>query len=280
MQYGNSFSVNSNFINLDRFQSISQDHSADRTSNKYSLIPTTRIINVLEKAGWLPVSAQEMKCRNEDKKGFQKHMIKFRNEKVTVLNSDRLIPQIVLTNSHDGLASFCLQIGLFRLVCSNGLVVSDSMMPAQKIRHIGYTDQAVREAIEQVCDTVPGVGRKVNDFQAIEMTPDEKGVFAMAALTAKYGEEAMTEREFLPNRLLSNYRYGDKNPTLWNTFNTVQEGLLKGGRFEMKEVKEGYYKGHKKVGRSRAVNSISENIRINQALWMLTEKMAELKGAN
>lgn len=269
-----------NYITLDRFESINQNHSADRTSKKYSFIPTSRVINALEKKGWLPVLAGEMKCRNDSRIGFQKHIIKFRNDAVTMANSDRLQPEIVLTNSHDGYASFCLQAGLFRFVCSNGLIVADSVFAAHHIRHMGYTDQAVYMSIEKICDTVPQIGQKVNDFQAIEMTKDEQGVFAMAALTAKYGEAAIKTREFSPDRLLSTWRHEDNKPTLWSTFNTVQEKLIKGGRYEVKTENDWRGREYKSNRKARAVNSISENIRINQALWVLTEEMAKLKGAN
>ena len=50
-----------------------------------------------------------------------------------------LIPQIILTNSHDGFNSFKFMLGIFRLVCSNGLVVCDNQMVNMTIRHINYT---------------------------------------------------------------------------------------------------------------------------------------------
>lgn len=266
-------------MNLKQFDSINQNDSANRTSRKYSLIPTTRVVNVLEKHGWNPVKASEVRCRDEQRKGFQKHLIRFRNDAVTIKSKDALQPEIVLTNSHDGLASFCLQAGLFRFICANGLVVADSVFANHRIRHMGYTDGQVSLAIEEMCDTVPMIGNKIDEFQTIDMNKDEQGVFAMAALTMKYGEEKVKEREFLTDSLLYPSRNCDKEPTLWNTYNTIQEKFIKGGKFEIKERKEGYYKGRKFLGRARSCNSINESIRINQGLWLLTEKMAALKKA-
>jgi len=268
------YQINSNNI-IDRFSSITKSGSAERTSDKYSFIPTSRVISVLEKHNWYPVLAGEMKCRDEKRRGFQKHIVKFRNNSVTMNNQDKMQPEIILTNSHDGFASFCIQSGLYRFVCGNGLIVADSTFSKHSIRHRGYTDQAVSLAIDEICDSVPLIGSKVNDFQTIELTKDEKGIFAMAALTAKYGEEALAERDFDVDLLLEPTRRADKAPVLWDTFNTVQEKLLKGGRFEHKET--GNYYRRKTVVKSRGVNSIPENIRINKALWLLTEKMAELK---
>ena len=266
-------------IDLERFDSIQQGDSAGRTSGKYSFIPTTTVVNVLEKHGWEPVRASEVKCRDLERRGFQKHLIRFRNSKIIIKNKDQLRPEIVLTNAHDGLASFILQAGIFRVVCANGLIVADSVFAKHRICHMGYTDHKVSLAIEAMCDSVPKIGNKVEEFQAIDMTKDEQGVFAMAALAMKYGEEAVEERKFLTDALLYPSRSCDKEHTLWNTYNTIQEKFIKGGRFEVKEVKSGYYRGREKLGRSRGCNSINESIRINKGLWMLIERMAELKKA-
>ena len=46
---------------------------------------------------------------------------------ITGKDGDDAYPQILLTNSRDGKAAFNFRVGIFRLVCSNGLVVSDVM---------------------------------------------------------------------------------------------------------------------------------------------------------
>jgi hypothetical protein len=261
-------------MDLDKFDSIMQnDRNQEHTTNKYSLIPTTQVVKVLENNGWNPVLAGEMKCRSEDRKGFQKHIIKFRNDAVTIANKDHIQPEIILTNSHDGLASFQLQAGLYRFVCGNGCIVADSVFASISIKHIGYTDRAVELGIEEICDSVPTISNKVNQFQIIDLTPDEKGCFAQAALIAKYGEDEVKEREFNKDSLLRPVRIEDASPSLWNTFNICQEKLLKGSKFEHRTNAF----GRKKTVKARGVNSITESIRLNKALWFLTEKMAMIK---
>lgn len=261
-------------INLQQFASIQATAERETLSNKYSFIPTTQVINAFESKGWLPVKASEVRAK-DDRKGFQKHLIRFRHENsVPMLNE--IHPEIVLTNSHDGLASFKVMAGLFRLVCANGLVVADSTFGSVSIRHMGYTDKAVHEAIENISDTVPMITGKVKDFQAIDLTPDEMGIYAMSALAIKYPE--LENRDFNIPRLLAPVRSQDRMPSLWNTYNIVQEKFLKGGRYEMKTPYPERHPDYKVIGKARKVNSITEDIRINKGLWMLTEKMAELKG--
>lgn len=73
--------------------------------------------------------------------------------------------------------------------------------------------------------------------------------------------------KFIPTNLLRPKRSEDVKPTLWNTYNTVQEKFLKGGRYVHA------------ANRMREVKSINDNIKLNKTLWSLTEKMAELKAA-
>ena len=265
--------MNNAAIDLDEYRAITAQIPQADVSEKYGFIPTTRIITVLEKQGWYPVQASEVNTRNELMKGFQKHLLRFRNDSLMQLD-DQNIAEIVLINSHNRMSSFCIMAGIFRMVCSNGLIIADSTFQSHKIRHIGYTDGAVVQAITDVCDNTPKIAGRIKEFQEIELTPDERGIFASAALVAKYGEEVAQDREFVADSLISPKRHADQAPTLWNTFNVVQEKFIQGGSYELKQRKNRYSKYHAK---NRGTKAISENVRINQALWMLTEKMATLK---
>ena len=64
-------------------------------------------------------------------------------------------------------------------------------------------------------------------------------------------------------------RVEDQDPTLWNTFNVVQENLVKGGlRVVNPETS--------RRSRTRGVTSISENAKLNKALWVLAESMQNI----
>jgi hypothetical protein len=280
--------------NLSRFASINAEGSQG-TTGKYTFIPTTRVINVLEQQGWFPVKASEKRVRKVESVGFQEHLIRFRHADniqgglVPAVVGD-LIPEIVLKNSHNGLSSFQIMAGIFRLVCSNGMIVADSLFATHRIKHIGYRDQDVIDATFNVIKTTPMIMNRVDQFKQIVLTPSEQLAFAEASLTAKYGEP--TAEEDLPpmphaskfdlTRLVLPVRRQDRfsgdsgsvsENTLWNSFNILQEKLVeKGGRFAKNQPNS------VRVKKARGVSSVNENVRINQALWQLTEKMAELKG--
>jgi len=61
---------------------------------------------------------------------------------------------------------------------------------------------------------------------------------------------------------------------LFSVFNIVQENTIKGGIVVRTRDERGYIK---RVT-TREVKSIDQNIKLNKALWTLSEKMMELKG--
>jgi len=110
-------------------------------SDKYLFVNTETIIDDLEKLGWLPVQAAQRKARKKEGTIFSKHMVAFQNPDIMITSQDgdNAYPRILLTNSHDGMQAFKFSVGIFRLVCSNGLVVADEQFSDFKIKHKGYS---------------------------------------------------------------------------------------------------------------------------------------------
>lgn len=78
----------------------------------------------------------------------------------------------------------------------------------------------------------------------------------------RYGEEhqPITEAQVLQPR-----RFEDKKDDLWTVYQRLQENLIKGG------LSGRNAKG--KRARTRSVNGIDGDIKLNKALWVLTEQM-------
>ena len=49
----------------------------EMVSDRYSFVPTIEAVELLRSVGWLPVAAKQAGVRNDDRDGFQKHMIRF-----------------------------------------------------------------------------------------------------------------------------------------------------------------------------------------------------------
>lgn len=261
-------------INL---ESINKQHAANRVSNKYSFIPTTRILDTLKNAGWEPTQWSEVNTRKEDKKGFQKHLIRLRNN--SSQQSNDLTPEIVLTNSHDGCASFNLMAGVFRFVCSNGLIIADSLVANHKIRHQGYTEGVVKEAIYNIVEEVPTMFNKAEEFQNVHLTEDDKRAFGLSALSLAYDEERLesTNIDKTITNLIQPRRSADQDSNLWNSFNTIQEKFINGGRFLVENKTSPYGYDYSRTRKTSKVKSIDKNVKLNKALWEITEYFSKQK---
>jgi hypothetical protein len=104
----------------------------------------------------------------------------------------------------------------------------------------------------------------------MRLSPEESRLFAQSALTLRYGEDWRQVSPIQPDRLLDARRSEDRDQNLWRVFNRTQENLLKGG-----------LSGRSASGRhtrTRAITSVAEDVRLNRALWQLTEHFAALKG--
>ena len=88
--------------------SVFTNRPSSEVSEKYTHIPTEKVIDDMEVLGWKPVEAKQVNARNEKTRGFQKHLLVFRNNDIVIdgEDGDTVYPQILLTNSHDGKNSF------------------------------------------------------------------------------------------------------------------------------------------------------------------------------
>ena len=240
-------------------------------SLKYSYIPTISILDGLRKENFLPFMVAQSKSRVPGKSEFTKHMIRLRQ--AGTVNAAEAF-EIILINSHDGTSSYQMLAGLFRFVCCNGMVTGD-IMEDLRVAHRGNIQDNVIEAAYRIVENNDVVKNSMEAFKSTPLLLPESVAFAEAALALKYDDVddsgIVKAPPVSPHQLLQPRRREDANQSnLWNTFNKVQENILKGG-----------LTGRTTTGRrhtTREVQSIDTNVKLNKALWILSEKMAELKG--
>lgn len=250
---------------------IVAQHAHESTTSRYSFIPTTAPLTVLADSGWYPVAVAEQRIRDKSKIGYQRHAVKFRNESFSrdALQVGQTLPELVLINSHTGNAAFQLILGLFELVCSNGLMVEREGIAECRVLHRGYTNDKVAEAIGAIAPNVPKLLGEVADMRQIQLNGEEQNAFAQAAIELRWDGEkyfVAPERVVAPRR--SNQQAGD----LWSCMNRVQESLIRGG-IRVLNLESGQSQ------LARPVTGLAENVRLNKAIWKLTETMRDLRQA-
>jgi uncharacterized protein DUF932 len=247
-------------------QSIFATQPIDTVSNRYSFLPTSSVLRGMRENGWLPVRAEQQSVRIEARRGFQKHLIRFaRSEQLGSWEKNQVRPEVVLLNSHDKSSAYQLHCGLFRLVCSNGMVVADATFQRISIKHSGFNPDSVIEASFEVLSAVPDIMNKVQLFQDRILTDAER--LALATGAATYRWEDLNKAPVSPSTLLNPRRFGDGARDLWTTLNTIQENLVRGGQRDYSRRRP----DGSRMPKSRAIKGIDEDIKLNKALWHMAE---------
>ncbi|MCK6817895.1 DUF945 domain-containing protein [Enterobacter chengduensis] len=244
--------------------SIFADAPHESRSERYAYIPTAAVLAELRKEGFEPFMAAQTRVRHDDRRDYTKHMLRLRH--ASQINGAEA-NEIVLLNSHDGTSSYQMLAGMFRFVCSNGLVCGDTVADV-RVPHKGDVAGHVIEGAYEVLSGFDRVKESRDSMRAITLNDGESEVFARAALALKYDDPdkpaPITESQILMPR-----RFDDRRPDLWSVFNRTQENLTQGGLH-----------GRSANGRrqqTRPVQGIDQNIRLNRALWLLADGMRQLK---
>ncbi len=232
------------------------------TSKHYVHIPTEKVIDDMASLGWGVVDAKQVKARKNQ--GYQKHMVVFGNDNLVVegKDGDTVMPRILMTNSHDGKNSFQFQAGLYRLVCSNGLVIADAEFANMKIRHMGYDLAELKTVINEIVEKLPLTVECMNKLKAKELSEDEQVQFAKEALATRLSERELsnvTSDQILD--LLAPTRDEDEGNDMWNVFNVIQEKVIH-GMFDV-------YGVNGKVRKARKIKNFRQDTKVNQELYQL-----------
>jgi len=235
-------------------------------SSKYSFVPTVKAIDLLREVGWQPIFASQSGVRKRARDGYQKHLIRFAKPSL-IMRDERI--DLLLYNSHDRGCSFKLIAGVFRFVCSNGLVVGDEYANFSH-KHIGFNPDDFMQSAVQIADSAGDIASQMDELKQIELIPQAKSIFAKSAHKLVYDEP--DEAPIQPDDLLKTRRYEDEGSDVWSVFNVVQSNIIDGG---LRGSKIGA-NGRRRRVTTRPVKALDKNLKLNQALWVLTQEMGKL----
>ena len=248
--------------------SIFSEEPAEGVSNRYAFVPTHTVLDTFREAGYYPIMASENKVRNENNRGYQKHIIQFRSlDNLLRPTANDEYADIVLTNSHNRTSSFKVDLAYWRLVCSNMLIVPSHSFVSNSIIHSGFQDTKIGDAIEEVTSFMPAIEQEIATFKKISLSDNEQRSLANAAIDLRFD----TKKHLIdPDELLTIHRKADANSSLWTTFNRIQEAIIRGG-IKGKNMESG------RNFTSKAINAIDTNFLLNKELWSTVTTMARLK---
>jgi hypothetical protein len=230
-------------------------------SPSYTFIPTSAVIDALNSVGFYPAQARQ--AVRACSALHARHLIRFRRRFETVALRDA-VPEILFLNSHDGTSAYQLRVGLYRAVCTNGLVVSVGAFPSFRVAHRGDVVANVVQAALEIGERFAVLASSVERLEGRRLDHLEQLDFATRALSLRFPGGAESGLE--PARLLVPRRAEDVGNDLWRTLNVVQENVLRGGIPRRS--------ASNRLIRTRAITDIREDVRINSGLWDLALALA------
>lgn len=138
-------------------------------SDKYTYISTSDMLDGMRKEGFEVYEARQGGSRIEGKAQFTKHMLRFRHAS-QVPSLHQTHSEIVLVNSHDGTSSYQLMSGLFRLVCSNGLIRADKETGRIRIPHKGNVMDDVLEGAYRIIKDGEDNANSINNLSNLTLS--------------------------------------------------------------------------------------------------------------
>lgn len=228
-------------------------------SDRYQFVSSQEIVRRFAEEGWTLEKAVTAAPRKREPL-YAKHMLDFRNQGLQEVNG--AVPRIIVVNSHDGTSSAKVMSGVYRFVCSNGLIVGTTFTN-ETVRHTGDAAAELIHRMREFARNAERTYQIIDSWSKKELSRSQRHEFARFAAQLRWGDA----QRYQPEDLLMLRRAEDDRGDLWTTFNRVQENTVRGG-----------IEGLARSGRaatSRPLSDISRSVQYNAQLWQLAEEVAE-----
>lgn len=227
------------------------DHN---NTTKYRQADSRAIIGVLESKGFNHVATTVARTRDVKRIGKQRHIMIFERPDLLIDDGNKI--QLLVTNSHDATSSLIINIGVFRVVCANGLVAGENFFE-ERIKHVGNDFyHRLTLGIDKAVTVAPKLGDLVRSM---------KGTYVNAELLAELCQNVAPclDKEVFFTDLQALNRRADQSNDLYTVLNRIQENVIRGGVRYITEDKL----GNDIIRKTREVKSIDKVRKLNQYVW-------------
>lgn len=235
---------------------IFSDKPIEGVTEKYGFISTGTLVDGLRDYGFVPVSATSYHRRSAGARLFAKHMVTFRPAgNVKDLLVGDVVPQVSLVNSHDRSSTFTAIGGLFRLLCTNGIMINNgTVVQPVKVRHTVNVVDAVAMYCTDLVAAMGDINGTIQEMAKFKLSPVQQGNFAQRVLEGLFNVPTVDSALLLQAR-----RAEDNGDDLWHVFNRVQENVMRGGLAAHSTTNRAFI--------TRPLNAIDVNVRFNTHAW-------------
>ena len=220
--------------------------NVQRIKQKEFYIPTLDIVTKLQDEGWRLSGVAEQRGKNRK---ITSNYVQLQHPDFAVQNSkgkNEAFTSITLSNSCNGNRPLQMSLGMFRQVCTNGLIRFDQHAENEKIKHIEVNARDLDRFVVSMNGKADKLLTEVNEMKHKGLSIEDMRKLAREAASLRYTnlDEINIDDLFAVNRV------EDESNDLWTVFNRIQENL------------------------THDVKNMSEDIRLNQQLFSLVENFA------
>jgi len=194
--------------------------NVQRIKQKSFYIPTLDVIQTLQNEGWLLKGVSEQRGKNRK---IASNYAQMHHPDFNILDKKgktEAFASITLSNSTNGNQPLNMNLGAFRLVCSNGAVRFDNAAESS-IKHTEINYRDLPNLIAKMNDKAMVLSDVIKNMQQISMNPDYIKKFAIDAARLRFDDltDVNIDELFKVNRI------EDEGNDLWTVFNRIQENL-------------------------------------------------------
>lgn len=234
-------------------------------SDRYKFLPTLPLIEEFERLGFKPVQASQQGARLVGNSKYARHLIRFEHPDITnttlkALGDSKL--QIILDTAHNGTRAHTLMVGIFRLICLNGLTVHTAGSKS-RIIHTGSAIDQLKAALNHVTMQLPSITNHILNMQITRIEGGIDTKFARAVLAARFKVEPNEVDSVSVIDVLTPRRNEDSDNTAWCIMNRVQDNLRNG------TVRR--YDTNNNLRHLNLVSAVTATEDINKIVWQKSE---------
>jgi ribosomal protein L39E len=236
-------------------------------SDEYQFMPSYRIAeNLIERFGLQLVAVSQQHSRNRDPRG-QEHFMRFRMPNQVALNRvGDSVPELVVMNSHNGRSTLKAYAGIFRLVCSNGMIVSERSFGGIAMRHFGAENSFGRfsTVLDSIGERMSTLDNRMAFMNELMLNGAQQTRLARAMMKARGVPNWVEPSMVLKARRDIEDVKSNGTRSLWLTYNVIQESLA-----EARDV--AFERAGARARSLRPLSGARAQVIVNEALWQAME---------
>jgi hypothetical protein len=219
--------------------------NVQRIKQKEFYIPTLDVVTKLQNEGWQLSGVAEQRGKNRK---IDSNYVQLQHPDFAIQNNkgkDEAFTSITLSNSCNGSSPLQMDLGTYRLVCSNGLITFDGF-EKNKIKHTEVNYRDLDRLVASMNGKANNLLTDVNEMKYTGLSIEDMRELARNAASLRYDDLSLINID----DLFAVSRVEDESNDLWTVFNRIQENL------------------------THDITNMKEDIKLNQQLFALAENFA------